>query len=207
MVDTWSISNDQGWPRISFCFSNCFNSLVEVSTHGDLCYVYISIAHCDGSHIFLLSLFTTSCELCDSTCWCRFRRLSTCVGVNFCIEYHYVDVTSTCKNMVNTTEADIVSPSVTTEDPLGFLGQIVFLSKDLFSSVASTCFQSCDQFVCCCTVGCSNSECIQPFLASFFNCFVFAICYNSFNFCFKAITDSSLCKKHTITKLSVIFEQ
>ena len=93
------------------------------------------------------------------------------------------------------------------EDPLGFLGQIVFLSKDLFSSVASTCFQSCDQFVCCCTVGCSNSECIQPFLAGFFNCFVFAICYNSFNFCFKAITDSSLCKKHTITKLSVIFEQ
>ena len=109
--------------------------------------------------------------------------------------------------MVNTTESDIISPSVTTEDPLGFLGQIIFLSKDFFSSVTSACFQSSDELVCCCTVCCSNRECIQPFLTSFFNCFVLAFCFNSFNFCFEAITDSSLSKKHTITKLSVVFEQ
>ena len=158
MVDTWSVCNDQRRSRISFCFSDCFNSLVEVSTHRDLCYVYIAIAHCDGSHIFLLGFFTASCELSDCTCRCRFRGLSACVGVNLCIEYHNVDVTSACENMVNTTESDIVSPSVTTEDPLGFLGQIIFLSKDFFCCVTSACFQSCDQFVCCCTVSCSNSR-------------------------------------------------
>src|SRR5699024_5546452 len=90
MVDTWSVSDDQGWSRISFCFCNSFNSLIEVSTHSDLCYVYITIAHSNGSHIFLLSLFTACSELCNSTCRCRFRRLSTCIGINYCIEYHYV---------------------------------------------------------------------------------------------------------------------
>ena len=48
-----------------------------------------------------------------------------CIRDSFCIEYHYVDVFSTCKYVINTTESDIVSPSVTTEDPLGFLGQII----------------------------------------------------------------------------------
>ena len=45
--------------------------------------------------------------------------------------------------MVNAAETDIVSPSVTTEDPLGFLSQEIFLSKDFFCFVASACFQSC----------------------------------------------------------------
>ncbi len=33
--------------------------------------------------------------------------------------------------MVNTTESDIVSPSVTTEDPLGFLSEEVFVLRIL----------------------------------------------------------------------------
>ena len=40
----------------------------------------------------ILCLFTTSCELCDCTCWCSFRRLSTCVRIYLCIKYHDVDI-------------------------------------------------------------------------------------------------------------------
>ena len=141
MVDTWSISDDQRWSRICFCFCNCFNSLVEVSTHSNLCYVYITIAHSDGSHIFLLNLFTACSELCNSTCRCRFRRLSACVGVNFCIEYHYVDILSGSQYMVNTAEADVVCPAVTAEYPLGFLSQEVFVLNDIFAYIAVNTFQ------------------------------------------------------------------
>ena len=174
--------------RISLCLCNCFDSLVEVSSHRYLSNIYITIAHCDRSHIFLLGLFTASCELCDRTCRCRLGRLSACVGVNLCIEYHNVDVTSACENMVNTTESDIVSPSVTTEDPLGFLSKEVFLCKNVFCLVASASLKSCNQFLCCCTVGSTACESIQPFLTSSFNVCIVTVSYNIFNFCFQAIT-------------------
>ena len=114
--------------------------LIVISAHSDLCYVYIAIAHCDRSKVFLLSFFSACRELSDSTSLSRLRRLSTCIRVNFCIEYHYVDVFSTCKYVVNTTESDIVSPSVTTEDPLGFLSKEVFLFYDIFACRALASF-------------------------------------------------------------------
>ena len=158
--------------------------ILITGTHGDLGNVYITIAHSDGSHIFLLSLFTACSELSDSTCWCRLRRLSACIGINLCIEYHNVDVTSTCENMVNTAESDIISPSVTTEDPLGFLSKEVFLSEDFFRFVASACFKSCNKFICSSAVCSTYSECIQPFLTCSFNCFVRTVSNNVFYFCF-----------------------
>ncbi len=148
-----------------------FTALVEVSTHGDLCYIYITIAHSDRSQVFLLGLFTTSCELCYCTSRGSFGRLSTCVGVNLCIEYHDVDVFAGSKYVVNAAESDIVSPSVTTEDPLGFLSEEVFLCKDLFALVASASFQSSYQLIGCSTVGSTYSISIKPFLScSFYIC-------------------------------------
>ena len=184
MVDTWSVSDDQGWSRICFSFCDSFYSLVEVSTHSDLCNVYVTVAHCDRSKVFLLSFFSACCELSDSTSLSRLRRLSTCIRVNFCIEYHYVDVFSTCKYVVNTTESDIVSPSVTTEDPLGFLSEEVFLSKDFFCFVTSASFKSSNKFVCSSAVCSTYSKCIQPFLTSCLNVFVCSVSNNVFNFCF-----------------------
>ena len=84
---------------------------------------------------------------------CRLGSLSACVGVNLGIEYHDVDVLAACKYMVNTAESDIVSPSVTTEDPLGFLSQEVFVLQDILCFLASACFQSSNQLVCSSAVG------------------------------------------------------
>ena len=139
MVDTWSISNDQRRSRICFSLSDCFHTLIHISTHCDLCYIHITIAHCDGSKVFLLNIFTTCCELGNCTDVCRFGRLSTCIGIYLSIKYHYVDIFATCKDMIYATESDIVSPSVTTEYPLGFLSKEVFLSKDFLSFVTTAC--------------------------------------------------------------------
>ena len=121
MVDTWSVSDDQGWSWICFCFSQSLNSLSHIATHTDLSNVYITIAHCNTSKVFLLGLFTACSELSYSTSLSRLGSLTTCIGVNLGIVNHDVDIFSGSQNVVYTAEADIVSPSVTTEDPLGFL--------------------------------------------------------------------------------------
>ena len=46
--------------------------------------------------------------------------------------------------MVYAAEADIVSPSVTTEDPLGFLSQVVLVCYDVLAGRAVNAFQSCN---------------------------------------------------------------
>ena len=66
--------------------------------------------------------------------------------------------------MVNTAESDIVSPSVTTEDPLGLLSQEVFVLQDILCLVASACFQSCYQLVSSSAVCSAYAVGIQPFL-------------------------------------------
>ena len=71
-----------------------------------------------------------------------FGGLSACVGVNLGIEYHYVDIFSAGKYVVNTAESDIVSPSVTTEDPLGFLSEEVFVLNDVSCKRRSQRFDS-----------------------------------------------------------------
>ena len=147
-------------------------------------YIYIAIGHSDRRHIFLLGLFTTSCELSDCSGSGSFTCLSTGVGVNLSIEYHDIDIFARSKNMVNTTKSDIVSPSVTTEDPLGFLSQEIFLSKDFFCFVASASFKSSNKFVCSSAVCSTHSKCIQPFLTSCLNVFVCSVSNNVFNFCF-----------------------
>ena len=121
MVDTRSVCNDQGRSRICLSLSDCLDGLVHISTHGDLCNVYIAIAHSDCSKVFLLNFFTACSELSNSTCRSSLGGLSACVGVNLSVEYHDVDILAACKYVVNTVESDIVSPSVTTEDPLGLL--------------------------------------------------------------------------------------
>src|SRR5699024_9402453 len=121
MVNTWSISNNDGWSIVAFCLRNSLYTLVVISTHSDLSYINITIANRNSCQIFLLNIFTTCCELSDSTDWCSLRSLSTCIGVNFCIEYHYINILSRSQYMVNTAVTDIECPSVTTEDPLGLL--------------------------------------------------------------------------------------
>ena len=49
--------------------------------------------------------------------------------------------------MVNTTESDVVSPSVSAEYPLGFLSKEVFILNDVFACLAIASFQCCYQLV------------------------------------------------------------
>ena len=97
------------------------NGLCHVSTHGDLCNVYVAVAHCNACKVFLLDILTAGSELSNRTSLGSLGSLSAGVGVNLGIEYHDVDVFAGSQNVVYAAETDIVSPSVTTEDPLELL--------------------------------------------------------------------------------------
>ena len=134
---------------ISFSFCESFHELVLISTHSYLSYIYIAVGNSHHAKVFLLRAFTSSSELSDSSCRCSFRRLSACVGVNFCIEYENVYVVVSSENMVNTAVTDIVGPAVTTDDPLRTFNEELFLIEEVFenSFACSFFFKSSCQFV------------------------------------------------------------
>src|SRR5699024_6260016 len=164
---------------------------------------------CHSRKVFLLRLFTACCELCCSTCLRSLGGLPACIGVNLCIEYHDVDVLAACKYVVNAAESDIVSPSVTTEYPLGFLSQQVFVLENfvLLGKVAAAAFQSCYKLVCSCSVCSPACECIKVLFRSCLYIFFLCDLSDLLNFCFHSVTDRVLSEQHTITELSVILEQ
>ena len=108
--------------------------------------------------------------------------------------------------MVNTAVADIVSPSVTTEYPLGLLGKELLLLKDNLSCIGAVSFKSCYQSIGCCTVLCADCEGIDPLLSCCLN--IIACCLsNSLDLGLEVSSQGLVCKKHTITELCSILKQ
>ena len=122
-------------PSICLCLSDCFDGLVHVSTHSDLCNIDITVGHSDFSKALLSDCFTSCSELCNLTDLRSLGSLTAGVGVNFGIEYHDVDIFTGSQNVVYAAEADIVCPTVAAEDPNRFLGEVFFLGQNFFCFV------------------------------------------------------------------------
>ena len=92
-----------------------------VCAHGDLRDVDIAVGHGDLRQRLGLGLLTGSRKLCDLTDVGSLGSLSAGVGVDLGIEDEDVDVFTGGEDMVDTAEADVVSPAVAAEDPDGLL--------------------------------------------------------------------------------------
>ena len=130
VVDTRRISDNQGRSIVCLRFSDGFHELCLISTHADLCYIYITVGHRHHAKVFLLDSLTGSRKFCNR---CRRRRLGSLpagVGVNFGVEYQHVDIFAGSQYVVQTAVADVVSPAVSADCPDGFLYQIILVSED-----------------------------------------------------------------------------
>ena len=212
MVDTRSVSDDQGRTFVGFCFFQSFYQLVRVCTQSNLCYVYIAIAHSQSTQVFLHCGFTACCELCNSTDRCSFGGLTACVGVYFCIYNQNVYVTTGSQNVVQTAVTDIVCPAVAAVHPHGFLCQVfaVFLDECFqFSCFAFyiQAFQSCQQ----CAAVSFGSVAVIPVFQPYVRCCceVCAFCQSQQIFYFHCDAVSLLFNSqyHTNGELCVVFEQ
>ena len=111
--------------------------------------------------------------------------------------------------MVKSAEADIVCPSVTTEDPLGFLGQIFFLFEDTLNifALAADSFKNSNKFLSCRTICSAVCECLDPFFCCCCNFLGLCVFSDVLYFFFQSAADRIVCKHHTISKISCIFKQ
>ena len=165
VVDTRCVCNDQRWSWICLSLCNSLYSLLHVAAHVDMSYIYIAIGHCDTRKILLAGLLTTCSELCNCTGRSRLGGLSTCVGVNLSIEYHYVDVLAGSKYMIEAAETDIISPTITTEDPLALLSEEVLILYEILGKIIGLISKCCNELIRSCTVGSAYSESIKPLLS------------------------------------------
>ena len=151
-----SVADDQGRAGISLSLGNGLDSLSRVSTQCDLSNIDVTVGHSDLGQALLADLLTSSSELADFTNVGSLGCLSTGVGVHLSIEDHHVDILAGSQNVVQTTEADVVCPAVTTEDPDGLLGDELLALQDLCRLLAagsSSLLQLSDQGLCGLVVG------------------------------------------------------
>ena len=102
MVDARCVCDDERRSGICLGLSNRLDALVPVSAHGDLCDIYVAIAHSHSSEVFLLGLFTACCELGNCADRSSLGGLTACVGVNLSVEAEYVDVLAGSEDVVDT---------------------------------------------------------------------------------------------------------
>ena len=208
MCYTRSITYNEWWTRISLSLSYGLNTLVVISTHSYHSYIDVSITHSYLSKI-LLSYFLTACsKLCNSTGRSRLRSLSACIWVNLCIEYKYIYISVRCKYVVKTAVTDIVSPTVSTEDPLALLSGKVSISYDVvfLLSLYTASWKCLNHSSCCLSILAWVLSCIKILLNNFLSISIYLI-----HKLLSTVNNShskSLCSKcHTVAILSIILEK
>ena len=112
-------------------------SLSRVGAHGNLRHVDVTIAHSDLGQRLLLGHLAGSGELSNLAQVRSLGGLTASVGVDLGVEDEDVDVVARSQDVVQTTEADVVGPTVATEDPEGLLGEVSLVGEDRLGSVAA----------------------------------------------------------------------
>ena len=209
VVNARRICNDERRTIIALRLSDSFDCLIVISTHSYLCNIYIAIAHCDTSEVFLFDFLTSCSKLGNSTCRCSLGRLSACIGVNLSIKYEDIDVFSGSKNVVDTAETNIIAPAVSAERPDRLLSKNILLIKNLFEELGVRLqrLKACNQCSSRSLIGFAVILGIKEFLDNCFNSFIIGFLSKSFYFADSMLTACILCKEHTEAILCVIFEQ
>ncbi len=109
--------------------------------------------------------------------------------------------------MVNSAEADIVSPSVAAEDPLALLGCIILVGNDISACITVAALDCFDHSLSCRTVALAACKCVDILLASVLYSCIISICHDLFCICLDRITDSLLSEEHTETELCIILKE
>lgn len=116
MLHTWAIHDNERWTVVLNSLAERLNSVNIVGSKIKLADISVTIAHADKSKILLVGGLTTSSETSNGTHWSSLRLLTTSIGVNFGIENHDGEVHTRSHDVVETTIANIIGPTITTLD-------------------------------------------------------------------------------------------
>ena len=127
------VSNDDRRTIKSFSFVHSLNNLHIVSAHRNLRNINVTVRHSNHSQIFLRQSLTCGSEFSGSAHRGSLRLLTTGIRVNTSIHNEDVDVFAGSDSVVKTAEADIISPTVTTQNPNRFLDEVISQNVQLLS--------------------------------------------------------------------------
>ena len=207
MVDAGRISKDQGRTRISLCLRDCLECLVHIRTHADLRDIDIAVGHRNTCEILLLGLLTACRKLCDCTGLGGLGGLTAGVRIHLGIEDEDVDILAGCEDVIHAAEADIVSPTVATEDPLALLVEEILLLEDLLRKLRAVLRKCIDQSFRCCAVRRTDLIALKPCSASLLGLLGSGTLCELLDLALQAVANSAVCKQHTVTELCVVLEE
>ena len=212
VVDTGSVADDQRRTVVAFRLDHCLEHLIVVSAHRDLRGVDIAVAHGDRRKVFLLHGLTGSSELRNGADRGSLGSLSAGVGVNLGVEDEDVDVLAGSDDVIQTAEADIISPAVAAEDPHGLLRQLVLVNEGLFRQLAdllvvNDLLELSDQGVGSGTGGGGVGDGVEVVLAGSLQRLVLGCRFDVGDITGESAADGVLTESHTETELGVVLEQ
>ena len=117
------------WSVVSLCLCDHLDRMSHIRTKRNLCHIYIAVAHCDLCKALLSNLFTGSCKLTNLTDIGSLGSLTAGIGIHLGIKYHHVYIITGSKYMIQAAKTDVISPSVSTEDPYRLLAEVILLLK------------------------------------------------------------------------------
>ena len=137
VVDTRSVGNDKRRSGICLGFLQHVEQLVLRSADRNLSHIHITIGHGHGTEILLADTLAARSELGNGTDRSSLRRLASGVRIYLGINYQNIHIGTRRQNVVYTAVADIVTPAITTDDPLRLLHQPILHLEDLLAGIAA----------------------------------------------------------------------
>ena len=118
-----AVTDNEGGAVIGLGLVDGLERLGRVGANGNLCDVYVTVGHGNLGQALLLDVLARGCELSDLTKAGRLGGLTARVRVDLGIEDEDVHVLLAGDDMIETTVADVVCPTIATEDPEALLGE------------------------------------------------------------------------------------
>ena len=210
MVDARRVRDDEGGAGVCFRFADRLEHLILIGAHIHLCDVDVAIGDRHHAEILLLRLFPRRSELRDRSRRGRLRCLSARVGVDLGIEHHDVDILARCKHMVKAAIADVICPSVTAEDPLRALDEVVVVAVDAAKELVTSLLRFEEALKRACAVSCALAliALVKPCLHRRAELLGALLRFNRFNHRGgERFADGLRAKVHAETVLRIVLEQ
>ena len=118
VVDTRSVGDDERRTIVGLSLADSLQRLLVVGTHGDLGHIDVAVGGLHQTEVLLAHALATGGKLSDGAERRGLGRLATGVGIDLRVEHEDVDVLTLGEDVVETTVADIVGSTITTDDPL-----------------------------------------------------------------------------------------
>ncbi len=124
------VAEDDGGTGVGLGLGEGAEGLAHIGVEGDGGDVDVLVGHGHHAHLLLVGSLTSGGELDLGGERGGLGLLATGVGVHLGIEDDDVDILAGREDVVDATVTDIVGPTITTDDPLGDLGEQVLLGDD-----------------------------------------------------------------------------